>query len=64
MKNLNISILNGELENETSLEDMHMFFVAFHKRSQKIVVNIEDPVIKANDLNEIAIIGEVTTDTD
>jgi len=33
MKNLNISILNGELENETSLEDMHMFFVAFHKRS-------------------------------
>ncbi|CDW72208.1 UNKNOWN [Stylonychia lemnae] len=64
MRNLNISILNGELENETSLEDMHMFFVAFNKRQQKIVIGVEDPVIKANDQAEIAILGEATTDTD
>jgi hypothetical protein len=34
---LNYSILQGELEHEAALEDMHMFFVAFNKRQKKIV---------------------------
>jgi hypothetical protein len=41
MRNLNYSILAGELENENALEDMHMFFVAFHKRSKRIVEQAE-----------------------
>lgn len=32
MRNLNFSLLQGELEHEAALEDMHMFFVAFNKR--------------------------------
>jgi hypothetical protein len=32
IRNLNFSILQGELEHEAALEDMHMFFVAFNKR--------------------------------
>jgi hypothetical protein len=32
IRNLNYSILQGELEHEAALEDMHMFFVAFNKR--------------------------------
>eukprot|EP00347_Sterkiella_histriomuscorum_P020682 403336879 len=45
MRNLNMSILNGELENETSLEDMHMFFVAFNKRQKRIVCGVEDDLL-------------------
>ena len=41
LKNLNYSILSQELENEASLEDMHMFFVAFQKRTKKIVEQVE-----------------------
>ena len=39
---MNYSILQSELEQETaSLEDMHMFFVAFNHRQNKIVQQIE-----------------------
>ena len=39
---MNYSILQGELEHEAALEDMHMFFVAFNKRQKRIVENIEE----------------------
>lgn len=41
IRNLNYSILQGELEHEAALEDMHMFFVAFNKRQKKIVECLE-----------------------
>ena len=41
IRNLNYSILQGELEHEAALEDMHMFFVAFNKRQKKIVEGLE-----------------------
>lgn len=41
MRNLNYSILTNELEQENSLEDMHMFFVAFHKRQKRIIEHAE-----------------------
>jgi hypothetical protein len=35
---MNYSILQSELDQEsTSLEDMHMFFVAFNHRQNKII---------------------------
>ena len=49
---MNYSILQSELEQETaSLEDMHMFFVAFNHRKNKIVHMLEkaEMVSKAND---------------
>lgn len=50
MRNLNVSILNGELENENmGLEDMHMFFVAFSKRQKRIVCGVEEPIITDQD---------------
>ena len=42
IRNLNYSILQGELEHEAALEDMHMFFVAFNKRQRKIVECLEE----------------------
>ena len=56
MRNLNMSILNGELENEASLEDMHMFFVAFNKRQKRIVCGVEDQNIEANEVQEVLIL--------
>ncbi len=44
IRNLNYSILQGELEQEAALEDMHMFFVAFNKRQKKIVEYVEEPI--------------------
>ena len=41
IRNLNYSILQGELEHEAALEDMHMFFVAFNKRQKMIVECLE-----------------------
>jgi len=41
IRNLNYSILQGELENEASLEDMHMFFVAVNKRQKRIVETLD-----------------------
>lgn len=39
---MNYSILQSELDTETtSLEDMHMFFVAFNQRQNKIVNHLE-----------------------
>jgi len=39
---MNYSILVSELEQETgSLEDMHMFFVAFNQRQNKLLHVIE-----------------------
>ena len=39
---MNYSILQSELEQETaSLEDMHMFFVAFNHRQNKIIQGLE-----------------------
>jgi len=51
LRNLNYSILQGELEQEAALEDMHMFFVAFQKRQKKIVSQVEDE--KDKQLNEL-----------
>ena len=56
MRNLNMSILNGELENETSLEDMHMFFVAFNKRQKRIVSGVEKDLWDANEVQEVMIV--------
>jgi len=47
MRNLNYSILTNELEQENALEDMHMFFVAFHKRQKRIIEQAEKLVDKA-----------------
>ncbi len=41
LRHLNYSILQGELEQEHALEDMHMFFVAFNKRTKKICSQVE-----------------------
>ena len=41
IRNLNYSILQGELEHEAALEDMQMFFVAFNKRQKMIVECLE-----------------------
>lgn len=39
---MNYSILQSELDQETtSLEDIHMFFVAFNQRQNKIVAGLE-----------------------
>lgn len=39
---LNYSILQSELEQDTgSLEDMHMFFVAFNHRQNKMLAMLE-----------------------
>lgn len=49
---MNYSILQSELDTETtSLEDMHMFFVAFNHRQNKIVQLLEkaEMVHAAND---------------
>ena len=49
---MNYSILQSELDQETtSLEDMHMFFVAFNQRQNKIIHQIEkaEMVALAND---------------
>ena len=49
---MNYSILQSELDQEsTSLEDMHMFFVAFNQRQNKIIQQIEkaEMVAMAND---------------
>ena len=49
---MNYSILQSELEQETaSLEDMHMFFVAFNHRQNKIIQFLEkqEMVAQAND---------------
>jgi hypothetical protein len=49
---MNYSILQSELDQEScSLEDMHMFFVAFHHRQNKIVQQIEkaEMLQQAND---------------
>jgi hypothetical protein len=44
IRNLNYSILQGELEHEAALEDMHMFFVAFNKRQKRIVECLEKKI--------------------
>lgn len=49
---MNYSILQSELDQETaSLEDMHMFFVAFNHRQNKIIQMLEkaEMVSQAND---------------
>ena len=49
---MNYSILQNELEQETaSLEDMHMFFVAFNQRQNKIIQGLEkaERVAQASD---------------
>lgn len=49
---MNYSILQSELEQETaSLEDMHMFFVAFNHRQNKLLEGLEkaEMVNQAND---------------
>jgi hypothetical protein len=58
---MNYSILQSELEQETgSLEDMHMFFVAFNQRQNKLLQHLEraDMVQKANDRANLLFIDE------
>ena len=53
---MNYSILQSELDTETtSLEDMHMFFVAFNQRQNKIVNHLEklEMVQMANDRSNL-----------
>ena len=38
---INYYSLTNDLEQETALEDMHMFFVAFHHRQKKIINQLE-----------------------
>ena len=58
---MNYSILVSELEQETgSLEDMHMFFVAFNQRQNKLLQAIEkkDLVLQSNDRANLLFIGD------
>ena len=58
---MNYSILQNELEQETaSLEDMHMFFVAFNHRQNKIVQMLEkaEMVSQANDRQNLLYIDD------
>ena len=58
---MNYSILQNELEQETaSLEDMHMFFVAFNHRQNKIVHMLEkaEMVQQANDRQNLLYIDD------
>lgn len=58
---MNYSILQNELEQETaSLEDMHMFFVAFNHRQNKIVQMLEkaEMVQQANDRQNLLYIDD------
>ena len=53
---MNYSILQSELEQETgSLEDMHMFFVAFNRRQNKLLQTLEraDMLTEANDRSNL-----------
>ena len=53
---MNYSILQSELDQEgTCLEDMHMFFVAFNQRQNKIVQGLEraEMVHMANDRGNV-----------
>lgn len=58
---MNYSILQSELDQETtSLEDMHMFFVAFNQRQNKIIQQIEkaEMVSLANDRSNLLFIED------
>lgn len=58
---MNYSILQNELEQETaSMEDMHMFFVAFNHRQNKIVHMLEkaEMVQQANDRQNLLYIDD------
>jgi len=56
VRNLNYSILNGDFEQETALEDMHMFFVAFNKKQKRIVEYVEEPAIAKQDQEEVLVV--------
>lgn len=63
---MNYSILQSELEQDTgSLEDMHMFFVAFNQRTNKLLQNIEraEMVQQANDRHNLLYIDEELGDS-
>lgn len=58
---MNYSILQSELEQDTnSLEDMHMFFVAFNQRQNKLLSMLEraEMVQKANDRQNLLYIND------
>ena len=58
---MNYSILVSELEQETgSLEDMHMFFVAFNQRQNKLlhVIEKKEMVQQSNDRSNLLFIGD------
>jgi hypothetical protein len=58
---MNYSILQSELEQDTgSLEDMHMFFVAFNQRQNKLLAMLEkqDMVQKSNDRQNLLYIND------
>ena len=58
---MNYSILQSELDQETtSLEDIHMFFVAFNQRQNKIVAGLEkaEMVEMSNDRGNMVVEGE------
>lgn len=58
---MNYSILQSELEQDTgSLEDMHMFFVAFNQRQNKLLQMLEraEMIQKANDRQNLLYIND------
>ena len=64
---MNYSILQSELEQETgSLEDMHMFFVAFNHRQNKLLQQLEraDMVAGANDRQNLLYIDDELVNAD
>lgn len=64
---MNYSILQSELDQETAaMEDMHMFFVAFNHRMNKIVNQVEKPdnLAKANDRSNLLYIDDDLRDDD
>jgi hypothetical protein len=63
---LNYSILQSELEQETgSLEDMHMFFVAFNQRQNKMLGALEktEIALQANDRKNLLYIDDEPNDS-
>jgi len=64
---MNYSILQSELEQETgSLEDMHMFFVAFNQRQNKLLQGLEkaDMIAQANDRQNLLYIDDELVNAD
>lgn len=59
-RNLNYSILYQEVEPDATLEDMHIFFVAFHKKSKRLETNEKLPEKINNErIDDLILVEEV-----